>query len=534
MDASMLKRAYIGAAQYLEDHKEEVDKLNVFPVPDGDTGTNMSLTMKSSSKHVMNSKANTVAEIAKAASDGALMGARGNSGVILSQLLRGFSAGLEGLEVATTADLARALRLASETAYKAVMKPTEGTILTVARRCGEYGEKIFRKETDIIDFSEKVIVEGNNALNETPEMLPVLKQAGVVDAGGKGLMCVLIGAFNAISGEEDLVIESFDSDIEMVDDHSFIHESLSPEDIKYGYCTEFIINTDYNYEDFRKDIEEFGDSMMVVGNDGLIKTHIHTNNPGAVLEKAIVHGELIDIKIDNMRHQHRSLENHTSHEELKDYGFITVSVGDGIEKLFKELNVDVVIPGGQTMNPSTEDILKAVDKIRAEKIIILPNNGNIVLAADQAKELSDKDVYVYPTKTIPEGITALLNFDYDLPIEENFELIEEAVSSVITAQVTYAVRDTEIDGKEIKENDIIGISKGDILSIGKDVKEVASDLIDNIKSDDSSLITIYYGNGIEEDEAEELMEELEEKFEDFDIELVYGGQPLYYYLFSIE
>lgn len=542
IDGKMLKQAFLGAAQFLEDHKEEVDALNVFPVPDGDTGTNMSLTIKSSAKHIVDLEDNDAGKIALAASNGALMGARGNSGVILSQLFRGFATALKGVEKAGTKEIAEAFVLASETAYKAVMKPTEGTILTVARGCAEYAKKIYKEEKDIIVFLEKIINEGNIVLNKTPEMLPVLKEAGVVDAGGKGLMYVLTGAYNAITDGETISIDSFKDEI-------IVRKEIKHDvEIEFGYCTEFLIDTAYEPEKFRDEIKDFGDSMMVVGGENLIKVHIHTNNPGEVLEKALSHGPLKDIKIDNMRYQHGhvladKLESEINEidtiedkeeVEMKKYGFVAVSVGDGIDDLFKQLHVDYIIPGGQTMNPSTEDILNAINKVNAENILVLPNNSNIILAADQAKELSEKNVFVFPSKTVPEGITALLSFDQSKDMDENLEEIEEAVSYVKTAQVTYAVRDTEMNGKDIKKDDIIGVTRGDIVSVGKEVEEVSYDLIMNLKDEDSSLITIYYGNGIQLEEAENLANNLEEELGDYDIEVVYGGQPLYYYMFSIE
>ncbi len=542
IDGKMLKQAFLGAAQFLEDHKEEVDALNVFPVPDGDTGTNMSLTIKSSAKHIVDLEDNDAGKIALAASNGALMGARGNSGVILSQLFRGFATALKGVEKAGTKEIAEAFVLASETAYKAVMKPTEGTILTVARGCAEYAKKIYKEEKDIIVFLEKIINEGNIVLNKTPEMLPVLKEAGVVDAGGKGLMYVLTGAYNAITDGETISIDSFKDEI-------IVRKEIKHDvEIEFGYCTEFLIDTAYEPEKFRDEIKDFGDSMMVVGGENLIKVHIHTNNPGEVLEKALSHGPLKDIKIDNMRYQHEhvladKLESEINEidtiedkeeVEMKKYGFVAVSVGDGIDDLFKQLHVDYIIPGGQTMNPSTEDILNAINKVNAENILVLPNNSNIILSADQAKELSEKNVFVFPSKTVPEGITALLSFDQSKDMDENLEEIEEAVSYVKTAQVTYAVRDTEMNGKDIKKDDIIGVTRGDIVSVGKEVEEVSYDLIMNLKDEDSSLITIYYGNGIQLEEAENLANNLEEELGDYDIEVVYGGQPLYYYMFSIE
>ncbi|NLW23153.1 MAG: DAK2 domain-containing protein [Tissierellia bacterium] len=539
IDGTLLKKAFIGAANFLEENKEEVNALNVFPVPDGDTGTNMSLTMKSAVKHILEEEENNAGKVALAASNGSLMGARGNSGVILSQLFRGFANGLKDKEIVDTSALAEAFKMASDTAYKAVMKPTEGTILTVARGCAEYGLTLARKERDILIFLEKVIEYGNYILNKTPEMLPVLKQAGVVDAGGKGLIYVLTGAYNAITTGDEIVIDAVK---EEVGKKKPISHTVETADIEFGYCTEFIINTDLDdYEEFRREIAELGDSLLVVGGEGLIKVHIHTNNPGRVLEKALALGELNDIKIDNMRYQHSHIieeekmdNSKKSDKPIKKYSFITVSIGEGINAVFNELNVDYIIPGGQTMNPSTEDILKAVEEVEGENIIILPNNGNIILAANQAKELSNKNVYVFPTKTIPEGITALLSFDPELGVEENLENMKEAVAHVKTAQVTYAVRDSEMNGVKINKDDIIGISSGEILSIGNDVEEVSYELLKNIVDEDSSLITIFYGNGVEEEQAVQLSEKIEEEFEDHDVEVIYGGQPLYYYIFSIE
>lgn len=539
VDGVMLKKAFIGAAQYLDANKEEVDALNVFPVPDGDTGTNMSLTMKSAVKQILNLEEYNAGKVAMAASDGSLMGARGNSGVILSQLFRGFANGLKDKGSVNTVDLANAFKLASDTAYKAVMKPTEGTILTVARGCAEYALKIAKEDDDVIKFMHKVIEYGNYVLNKTPEMLPVLKQAGVVDAGGKGLICVLTGAYNAITTGEEIELEFIESTIE---GPIHISHDIDTADIKYGYCTEFMINTQYkDYEQFRDEIAEFGDSLLVVGGEGIIKVHIHTNNPGKVLEKALELGELNDIKIDNMRYQHnhiianeKQVDDEKPKVSNKKYGIITVSVGEGIDAVFKDLNADYIIPGGQTMNPSTEDLLKAIENVEGENIIILPNNGNIILAAKQAKDLSDKNVYVVPTKSIPEGISALIAFNPEIDIDENLENMKEAISYVKTAQVTYAVRDTEINNIKIKKDDIIGITGDEILAIGNDVEQVALELLGKMVDDESSLITIFYGNGLKEEDAIKLSKKLEEKFEDFDIEVLFGGQPLYYYIFSIE
>ena len=539
MNGIMLKKAFIGATACLDNNKEEVDALNVFPVPDGDTGTNMSLTMKSSVKHILNLEEYSAGKVAMAASTGSLMGARGNSGVILSQLFRGFANGLKDMEVADTKDLANAFKLAADTAYKAVMKPTEGTILTVARGCADYAMDIAENEKDIVLFMEKVIEHGNKVLNQTPEMLPVLKQAGVVDAGGKGLMYVLVGALNGITDKEDYNLEDLSPSKTI---EKPVSHDIDTKDIKYGYCTEFMINTDSKEIDkFREEMANFGDSLLVVGGEGIIKVHVHTNNPGEVLEKALLLGELNDIKIDNMRYQHSHIvakdedfEQKPEDEPLKEYAIITVSIGEGLDTVFKQLGADYIIPGGQTMNPSTEDILNAVEQVKGKNIIILPNNGNIVLAADQAKELSDKNIYVFPTKTIPEGITALLSLDISLDIKENLQNMKEAIENVKTAQITYAVRDTEIDDIKIKKDDIIGIQKDDILSIGDDIEKVSFELLKKIVNEDSSLITIFYGKEIKEEEAMKLAEKLEEEFEDFDIEVVFGGQPLYYYIFSIE
>ncbi len=539
IDGIMLKQAFIGATNFLDKNKEEVNTLNVFPVPDGDTGTNMSLTMKASVKQILDLKEDSAGKIAMAASQGSLMGARGNSGVILSQLFRGFASGLKDKEKFNTKDLARAFKLASDTAYKAVMKPTEGTILTVARGCADYALSICEKEKDIALFMEKVVEEGNKVLNRTPEMLPVLKQAGVVDAGGKGLMYVLVGALNGITGKDDFKLEDYKEKQVIAKP---LVQDIDTSDIKYGYCTEFMINTDNQEIDrFREQMAAFGDSLLVVGGEGLIKVHVHTNNPGEVLEKALLLGELNDIKIDNMRYQHRHIvandedfKNEKKEGPKKKYGIITVSIGEGLDTVFKELNVDYIISGGQTMNPSTEDILNAIAEVDGENIIMLPNNGNIVLAAEQAKELSDKNVYVFPTKTIPEGVSALLSFDVNLDVRENLKNMEEAISYVKTAQVTYAVRDTEYNDIKIKKDNIIGIQKDDIISVGDNIEDVSFELVKNLVGEDSSLITMFYGEDIKEEEAMKLSRRIEEEFEDYDIEVVFGGQPIYYYIFSIE
>lgn len=544
MDGALFKKALKGAAGLLEKNKEEINSLNVFPVPDGDTGTNMSLTIKSAVKQGISVEDDDTYMIALAASQGSLMGARGNSGVILSQLFRGFASGIKGEKVIDVGILAEGLKQASDTAYKAVMKPTEGTILTVARECGEFAISISRKEKDIIVFLEKVIDHGNKVLAKTPDMLPVLKQAGVVDAGGQGYMYVLLGAYNTLAG-----IEDFHEEVEeqrMMDFKHIHREPIDTDDIEYGYCTEFMVNTKYNDIDkFREELSINADSLLVVGGEGIIKVHIHTNNPGLVLEKGLALGELSDIKIDNMRYQHEEIllkdelaevrnNNEINREESKEYSFVSVSIGKGIEDIFKGLSVDYIVSGGQTMNPSTEDILKAVESTSGKNVFILPNNKNIILAAEQVKELSDRNIIVLPTKTIPEGIGALLGFDENKSVEENTKDMLETMSYVKTGQVTYAVRDTELNGQKISKDDIIGLSNGDIAVSGKMINSVAEDLIHKMMNEDISIITIFYGNNIEEDMATELATSLEEKYSDVDIEIIFGGQPLYYYIFSLE
>lgn len=538
IDGVLLRKALTGAATLLETNKEEINSLNVFPVPDGDTGTNMSLTMKSALKQGLTVEDDDCYKIALSTSQGSLMGARGNSGVILSQLFRGFASALKGKTTIDTHTLADGLKQASETAYKAVMKPTEGTILTVARECGEFAQTIRREEKDILRFLERVIEHGNKTLDRTPDMLPVLKQAGVVDAGGKGFMYILQGAYNALSGIEIVTEPIFETSASFKEPH---RQPIDTDNIEFGYCTEFMINTEYeNIEIFRDELSIQGDSLMVVGGDGLIKVHIHTNNPGNVLEKALSLGELTDIKIDNMRYQHEEvlLKEELKHlrkpEVDKEYSFVSISIGEGIDEVFKSLNVDYIVPGGQTMNPSTEDIFNAVEATSGKNVIILPNNGNIILAAEQVKTLSTRNVIVLPTKTIPEGISALLVFNEDNSIEENVSNMNEAVKNVFTGQITFAVRDTEFNNTKINKDDIIGLAHGDIVTKGNDINEVSLELIKNMINDDISIITLFYGSDISLQYAEELAAQLEEKYNDIDIEIIYGGQPLYYYIFSLE
>jgi len=547
VDGYKLKVILESAAIKLETNKDEVNSLNVFPVPDGDTGTNMLLTMKSALKQGLEVEENNASKVAQAASQGSLMGARGNSGVILSQLFRGFASGLEEKLEIDIPTFAHGLKKAADTAYKAVMKPTEGTILTVARECGEKAMSICNHSDDMVSFLEEVLEHGNEVLSRTPEMLPVLKQAGVVDAGGKGLLYLIEGALEAISDEKRSLVESEKSQVMKTETRVKKREHIATDDIEFGYCTEFMINTNYgDVDEFREQISANGDSLLVVGGEGLIKVHIHTNNPGDVLEKALKLGELSDIKIDNMRYQHEEIllkdelskmheeDQNESRQEEKRYSIIAISMGEGIDELFKDMNVDIIVSGGQTMNPSTEDILSAVESTKGEHVIILPNNSNIILAAEQTKHLSNRSISVIPTKSIPQGIAALLVLDEDSELESNIERMTAAIEEVKTGQVTFAVRDTEFNGTAIKKNDIIGLSDKDILAAGNDINMVSQQLVEKLVDEDSSIITIMYGSDTTKEQANELAEALEDKFADLDIEVVFGGQPLYYYLFAIE
>ncbi|WP_066502965.1 DAK2 domain-containing protein [Abyssisolibacter fermentans] len=535
IDGAMLKKLLIAGAKALENNKEQVNALNVFPVPDGDTGTNMSLTLSSASKEILKMNNDNIEDIATSASKGSLMGARGNSGVILSQLFRGFAKGLRGKDKLGIKDIAQAFGLASDTAYKAVMKPIEGTILTVARECAEKAIELSENESDIIVFLEKVLSHGEMVLQKTPEMLDVLKQAGVVDAGGKGLLIILKGAYNVLIGKEDV-------DINIVHDNTpkQTHEIVTG-DIKFGYCTEFIINNAKDSsENFRKQIVKYGDSIIVIGDGDIIKTHIHTNEPGTVLQKALSIGELMDIKIENMRLQHKNVlfneedKKENDSQEMKKYGIIAVVRGKGVEDVFRDLNVDYIIEGGQTMNPSTEDILKAVDSLKAENIIILPNNGNIILTAQQVQKISEKNIGIIPTKNIPQGVGALISFDSDLDLDENIECMTEALEDIKSGEVTTAVRDTVINDIEIKEGDIIGIYDGSIVKAGKDLENTSFEMISQMIDEDTDIVTIFYGEDVTLEDAQQLVSKIKSEIDDCDIELVYGGQPLYYYLVSVE
>lgn len=549
INGPLLKEIFKGAVNYLISRKEEVNALNVFPVPDGDTGTNMSLTSKSALKQIDSLEGDfSVADVSAAAARGALMGARGNSGVILSQLLRGFSEGLEGLDEAGTAEIAHAFKKASETTYKAVMKPIEGTILTVGRETADFAIRHYKKAEDLVKFLEDVIVEANKSLDNTPNLLEVLKEADVVDAGGKGLVVLLEGGLKVLKGE-DIADQSEDETLKKKAQKE-IQFTEADKSLKYGYCTEFIINTDYeDIDSFREKIAPLGDCLLVVGGGGshIIKVHVHTNDPGIVLQHACELGLLQDIKIDNMRYQHREVlfddsevaeakkkEEEEEKIEEKDYSFITVSMGDGMTETFKSLGVDYVVAGGQTMNPSTEDFLKGIDKVGGKVIYLIPNNSNIILSAEQARDISDRDVIVIPSKSVPQGIAAMLAFNGDLDKDENKENMIEAIGSVIDASVTYAVRDTTIGGKEIHKDDIIGIASKDIISSGKTVFDVVTETVDKLMNEDISLVTLFYGEDVKAEDAEEARQAIEEKYPDIDIDVIKGDQPIYYYILSLE
>lgn len=532
-DSVAIKEFVLSMAAYLEKNKNIVDALNVFPVPDGDTGTNMNLTIQSAVREILESNFTDLDKASKAAANGSLLGARGNSGVILSQLLRGFSEGLKNKREFNTYVVAHALKSASDTAYKAVMKPVEGTILTVARESAEKALEICEQTDDFTEFLGIVIEQAKDALRRTPEMLDVLKQAGVVDAGGQGFVYLLEGALYYLKGEriEDLVIESF----EIKDTADEINHFSREEDIIFAYCTEFIINNaTISQEDFLRIIENKGDSIVCVKNDELIKVHMHTNDPGYILGKAGKHGELINIKIDNMRQQFRDKQKEALKREFKRDAFIAIGMGEGIKKIFEDLGTDVVITGGQTMNPSTEDILNAVESVYCENIFIFPNNSNIILAANQAKEISSKNIFVIPTKTIPQGISALLVYDESSEPMENVVAMNEAILNVKTGQVTFAVRDTVINEVEIKKDDIIALYDSNIVCNGDDVAKQTLELVFNMVEEDDSLITIIYGNEVNESSAQEIADRISEEYPECDVEVIDGGQPLYYYIIAVE
>ena len=547
IDAKLLARMFLAGAKNLEVKKEWINELNVFPVPDGDTGTNMTLTIMSAVKEVNNLEDVQMTSLAKAISSGSLRGARGNSGVILSQLLRGFTKGIRDLEELDAVALARDVDKGVETAYKAVMKPKEGTILTVARGVADKALELAEDAEDLQTFLEDVLEEGRRVLAKTPDMLPVLKEAGVVDSGGQGLMVVLEGAFDAFMGKEvDLTFDGGES-AKVV--------KITPQaeaDIKFGYCTEFIIvlNKEFTAEDevdFKAYLSSLGDSIVCVADDEVVKIHVHTNDPGLAIQRALTYGSLSRIKIDNMREEHQEKlikdaekiaaqqAEEAAKAPKKEVGFISVSIGEGFGQIFRDLGVDYLIEGGQTMNPSTEDMLNAISKVNAEHIFILPNNKNIILAANQAKALTkDKDIIVIPTKTVPQGITAVINYVPEKSVEDNEKDMTEEITRVKTGQITYAVRDTHIDDKEIHEGDIMGIGDHGMLAVGKEVAAVAKETVEQMVDDETELISIYYGEGFTEEEAEKLAGELEEQYDYCDVEVNCGGQPIYYCIISVE
>ncbi|MBQ1871450.1 MAG: DAK2 domain-containing protein [Lachnospiraceae bacterium] len=554
INAELLGKCFVAGAKNLEAKKEWINELNVFPVPDGDTGTNMTMTIMSAASEVANLSNPDMKTLCKVIASGSLRGARGNSGVILSQLLRGFTRVCENYNEIDVVTLSEAIEKAVETAYKAVMKPKEGTILTVARGISEKALSLVNEVDDIEEFVSILFEEGEAVLQTTPDLLPVLKQAGVVDSGGQGLIEVLRGVLDVLKGKEvDYSIEAGKSG----GVSSFAKITAETEaEIKFGYCTEFIIvlnkpMTEAEESEFRVFLDNIGDSIVLVADDEITKVHVHTNDPGKAISKALTFGSLSRIKIDNMREEHQeklfkdaeklakeqaSLEEKKEEPaERKPFGFISVSAGDGLDEIFKGLQVDYMIKGGQTMNPSTEDMLNAIDKVNAEHIFILPNNGNIIMAANQARDLTeDKTIHVIPSKTIPQGIVAMINFIPERTAEENEATMIEALSTVKTGSVTYAVRDTEIDNVKINKDDFMGIGDKTILSAGTDMDVVIKEMLDKMVDEDSSIITIYYGEDKTEDDANALMSKFNEYYPDCDCEVYYGGQPVYYYLISVE
>ena len=560
INSKLLARMFLAGAKNLDSKKDWINELNVFPVPDGDTGTNMTMTIMSAAKEVSSLTDPTMAELAKAISSGSLRGARGNSGVILSQLFRGFCKVIKEYDEIDVTILCEACQKAVETAYKAVMKPKEGTILTVAKGAAEKALELSDETEDVVTFVEEVIKQAEYVLDQTPEMLPVLKQAGVVDSGGQGLVQVLKGAYDALIGKEiDYTIEGAPA--------GAAPAKISAEteaEIKFGYCTEFIIvlnapmsdNEEHAYKAF---LESIGDSIVVVADDEIVKTHVHTNDPGLALQKALTFGSLSKIKIDNMREEHQEklikdsqklaaqqkaeeeayeaaqADEKTNNMPAKEMGFVSVSIGEGMNEVFRGLGVDYLIEGGQTMNPSTEDMLNAIEHVNAKTVFILPNNKNIIMAANQAVDLvEDKQIIVIPTKTIPQGITALVNYIPDHSAEENKEQMMAEIENVKTGQVTYAVRDTEIDGKTIKQNDFMGIGDKSILSVGTDLRATTLEMVDAMVDEDSAIVSIYFGSDSDEDSANELAAAIEEKYPDVEVEVNDGGQPIYYYVISVE
>lgn len=537
ISGELFRDMILSAASMLEKGKEDLNALNVFPVPDGDTGTNMSLTMMSAVKEVRGADASKVSNIGDALSLGALKGARGNSGVILSQIFRGFAKGLEGLTEAQPMDFARAMQDGVDAAYKAVMKPKEGTILTVAKDMATAGLRSAKTGSDIKGLMENVLEQGTITLKRTPEMLPVLKEAGVVDAGGKGLLVIYRGFQMALNGEA--ITDDIDFDTAISEPHEEFADFT--QDIEFAYCTEYFISkvkegvTQEDVDKYRDKLSGIGDCVLVVGDLKLIKTHVHTNAPGKALQYALRFGELSKIKIENMREQHTELMDgvHSSIEK-KEMAVVTVAAGEGISNIFKEFLVDEIVSGGQTMNPSAETISKAIDRAPSDNVFVFPNNKNIILAAEQAAEFSDKNVVVIPSRSFPQGITGVLAYNPDLGFDENKERMQSAIATVKTGQVTSAVRASTVSGKNIQKGEVIGIQDGEITCHNADMSETCHELIDGMVTDDDSIITIFYGEDIKKEDAEALAEKIEDKYEDFDIELQYGGQPVYYYIFAVE
>lgn len=550
IDAQMLQKMFIAGAKNLEAKKEWINELNVFPVPDGDTGTNMTLTIMSAANEVGAIADPTMETVAKAISTGSLRGARGNSGVILSQLFRGFTREIKKYDEINVEILSKACVRAVETAYKAVMKPKEGTILTVAKGMSDKACEMLGQSDDLTVVIDEIIKHGEYVLSQTPEMLPVLKQAGVVDSGGQGLMVVLQGAYDAFLGKEvDYTLEN----VSKASSTSVSTDDLPMDeaDIKFGYCTEFIINLDKPMDDkeeklFKDFLESIGDSIVLVADDEIVKVHVHTNQPGEAFTRALTYGSLSRMKIDNMREEHQerlvkdaekiaAQQEEKKNEPRKDYGFVAISVGEGLDEIFKGLGVDYIISGGQTMNPSTEDILEAVDKINADTIFVLPNNKNIILAAQQAESLvEDKKLVVIPSKTVPQGIAAMIGFVQESSVEENKESMIENMSYIKTGQSTYAVRDTVIDDKEIHEGNIMGIGDDGILSVGEDIADTTVDMIREMVDEESEIVSLYYGSDVTEDDANELAKKVEKALPDVEVEVYPGGQPIYYYIASVE
>lgn len=546
INAETLQKMFIAGAKNLEAKKEWINELNVFPVPDGDTGTNMTLTIMSAAKEVGAITEPTMETIAKAISTGSLRGARGNSGVILSQLFRGFTREIKKVDQIDVDVLSRACVKAVETAYKAVMKPKEGTILTVAKGMADKSCELVGESDDLVHVIDEIIKHGDYVLSQTPEMLPVLKQAGVVDSGGQGLMTVIKGAFDALLGKEiDYTLEPVQTAGTKVTEEV----PMDDVEIKFGYCTEFIINLDKEMpkseeKAFKEFLESIGDSIVLVADDEIVKVHVHTNEPGVAITKALTYGSLSRMKIDNMREEHQErliknaekmAEQQKADEPRKKYGFVAVSVGEGLDEIFKGLNVDYIISGGQTMNPSTEDILNAVDKINADNIYVLPNNKNIILAAQQAESLiEDKNIIVVPSKTIPQGISAMIGFIPDNSPEDNKEAMIDSMSYVKTGEVTYAVRDTVIDDKEIKEGNIMGIGDEGILAVGEEIDDTTINMIKEMQDEESEIVSLYYGAEVTEEAANKLADKIAEALPEIEVEVYPGGQPIYYYIASLE